>query len=73
MRPPRGGQGDESNPGPAPIFLDTCRPWRDSIIWPFNRLFWQQLADWEAYAKRGFAFIAKRSLMACVAATRPSR
>jgi hypothetical protein len=40
--------------GPAPIFLDTCRPWRESIIWPFNRLFWQQLADWEAYAKRGF-------------------
>ena len=39
---------------PAPIFLDTCRPWRESIIWPFNRLFWQQLADWEAYAKRGF-------------------
>jgi hypothetical protein len=38
----------------APLVLDTFRPWRDSIIWPFNRLFWQQLAAWEAYAKRGF-------------------
>jgi hypothetical protein len=38
----------------APIVLDTFRPWRDCIIWPFNRLFWQQLAEWEAYAKRGF-------------------
>jgi hypothetical protein len=38
----------------APLILDTFRPWRDSIIWPFNRLFWQRLADWEAYAKRGF-------------------
>jgi hypothetical protein len=38
----------------APLVLDTFRPWRDAIIWPFNRLFWQQLADWEAYAKRGF-------------------
>src|SRR5688500_3908390 len=38
----------------APLFFDTFRPWRDSIIWPFNRLFWQQLAAWEAYAKRGF-------------------
>jgi len=43
-------------PGPtdAPVILDTFRPWRESIIWPFNRLFWQQLAAWEAYAKRGF-------------------
>jgi hypothetical protein len=38
----------------APVVLDGFRPWRDSVIWPFNRLFWQQLADWEAYAKRGF-------------------
>ena len=36
------------------VFLDTYRPWRDCVIWPFNRLFWQQLGDWEAYAKRGF-------------------
>jgi hypothetical protein len=40
--------------GNDPFILDTFKPWRESIIWPFNRLFWQQLADWEAYAKRGF-------------------
>lgn len=38
----------------APLVLDGFKPWRDSIIWPFNRLFWQRLADWEAAAKRGF-------------------
>jgi hypothetical protein len=41
-------------PDQAPVLLDAFRPWRDSIIWPFNRLFWQQLAEWESYAKRGF-------------------
>jgi hypothetical protein len=41
-------------PEDGAVVLDTFRPWRDSIIWPFNRLFWQQLAAWEAYAKRGF-------------------
>ncbi len=40
--------------GQAPFILDAFKPWRESIIWPFNRLFWQQLGDWEAYAKRGF-------------------
>ena len=47
-------QGAAPGDGEAPVVLDTFRPWRDCIIWPFNRLFWQQLADWEAYAKRGF-------------------
>jgi hypothetical protein len=41
-------------PSALPFYLDGYRPWRDCIIWPFNRLFWQQLASWEAYAKRGF-------------------
>ena len=39
---------------PAPLYLDSFRPWRDCVIWPFNRLFWQQLAAWEEHAKRGF-------------------
>ena len=47
-------KGNRPSEGHAPFFLDTFKPWRDSIIWPFNRLFWQQLGDWEAYAKRGF-------------------
>jgi hypothetical protein len=41
--------GDE-----PPLILDGFKPWRDCLIWPFNRLFWQQLAAWEEYAKRGF-------------------
>ena len=47
-------QGHEPDAAHAPMVLDTFKPWRESIIWPFNRLFWQQLGDWEAYAKRGF-------------------
>jgi hypothetical protein len=47
-------QGVEPAPGEAPLVLNSFQPWRDSIIWPFNRLFWQQLGDWETYAKRGF-------------------
>jgi hypothetical protein len=36
------------------IVLGEFAPWRDSIIWGFNRLFWQRLAAWEDHAKRGF-------------------
>ena len=37
-----------------PVLLDGFRPWRDSIIWPFNRLFWERLSAWEQHANRGF-------------------
>jgi hypothetical protein len=47
-------QGVSPPPEEAPLLLDGFKPWRESIIWPFNRLFWQQLAAWEAHAKRGF-------------------
>ena len=30
------------------VHLDDFKPWRDSIIWRFNRLFWQRLDAWEA-------------------------
>ena len=46
--------GTSPAPDDAAVILDKFRPWRDCIIWPFNRLFWQHLAAWEAYAKRGF-------------------
>jgi hypothetical protein len=36
------------------LVLGEFAPWRDSIIWPFNRLFWQRLAAWQDHAKRGF-------------------
>jgi hypothetical protein len=34
--------------------LETWTPVRDSVIWRFNRLFWQRVADWEAAAGRRF-------------------
>jgi hypothetical protein len=45
-----GGRGEDD----AGVCLDDWTPMRDSIIWRFNRLFWQRLADWEAATGRGF-------------------
>jgi hypothetical protein len=36
------------------VYLDHFRPYRDCMIWDFNRLFWTRLADWEAASGRGF-------------------
>ena len=36
------------------LCLEDWVPLRDSIIWRFNRLFWQRLADWERASGRGF-------------------
>ena len=36
------------------VVLERFAPWRDSIIWGFNRLFWRRLGDWEAAMKRGY-------------------
>ena len=36
------------------LWLDDFVPIRDSLIWRFNRLFWQRLGDWEQAAGRGF-------------------
>jgi hypothetical protein len=40
---------DEDN-----VHLGAFAPWRDSIIWKFNKLFWQWLTEWEAASGRGF-------------------
>ena len=32
----------------------TSSPYRDCLIWEFNRLFWRHLADWEAASGKGF-------------------
>jgi hypothetical protein len=45
-RPERAEQG--------PLVLGEYGPLRDSVIWQFNRLFWQRLADWEAASGQGF-------------------
>jgi hypothetical protein len=36
------------------VYLDDFVPWRNSIIWKFNRLFWQWLTAWEDASGRGF-------------------
>ena len=38
----------------GPVALDDFRPMREGLIWEFNRLFWQRLADWEAASGRRF-------------------
>jgi hypothetical protein len=38
----------------APLILGEYGPLRDSVIWQFNRLFWQHVAEWEAASGRGF-------------------
>ena len=36
------------------VYLDDFRPYRECMIWDFNRLFWRNLAEWEAASGRGF-------------------
>jgi hypothetical protein len=45
-----GGAGEDD----GRVYLDDFGPLRQSIIWRFNRLFWQRLAEWEAASGRGF-------------------
>jgi hypothetical protein len=55
-----GGVGVEAfeaapdGPPDGPVVLETWTPLRDSIIWRFNRLFWQRVGDWEAASGRRF-------------------
>ena len=36
------------------VALEAWVPVRDSVIWRFNRLFWQRVGDWEAASGRRF-------------------
>jgi len=36
------------------VYLEDFVPVRESVIWRFNRLFWQRVADWEAASGRTF-------------------
>jgi hypothetical protein len=53
------GAGPQSN-GYNHLFLDDFKPYRDCLIWAFNRLFWRHLGDWEAC--RGRLEAARRHL-----------
>jgi hypothetical protein len=39
---------------PGRLYVEDWAPLRDSVIWQFNRLFWQHVADWEAAVGRRF-------------------
>jgi hypothetical protein len=47
------GTGAEPN-ADQHLYLDDFRPYRDCLIWRFNRLFWRHLGDWEAASGQGF-------------------
>jgi hypothetical protein len=49
-----GALGAESDDDGKRVWLDDWAPVRDSVIWQFNRLFWQRLGDWEQATGRGF-------------------
>ena len=38
----------------APFYLADYKPFRDCVIWDFNRVFWRHLGDWEAASGKGF-------------------
>jgi hypothetical protein len=40
--------------GDGRITLDQFSPFRESIIWRFNRLFWERVGEWEAASGKGF-------------------
>jgi hypothetical protein len=54
-RPERLGQDLTAALAPAgAVALDEWAPLGSSLVWQFNRLFWQRLADWERQSGRGF-------------------
>lgn len=46
--------GPEAQVDADRMWLDEWRAVRESVIWRFNDLFWQRVADWETSAGRGF-------------------
>jgi hypothetical protein len=41
--------------------LDEFGPVRDSLIWQFNRLFWQRLGEWDEAAGRRFGRVSDQT------------
>ena len=44
------------------LYLDDFKPYRDCLIWSFNRLFWRYLGDWESRVGQRFRSGAARRL-----------
>jgi hypothetical protein len=54
-RPQRLGDDLAGALGPAgAVVVDEFAPLSRSLVWQFNRLFWQRLGDWERQSGRGF-------------------
>jgi hypothetical protein len=47
------GAGPEAS-GDSHVYLDDFKPYRDCLMWTFNRLFWRHLGDWEASSGKSF-------------------
>jgi len=47
------GDTPDANPQ-RHVYLGDFGPYRDCLIWDFNRLFWRHLTDWEAASGKGF-------------------
>jgi hypothetical protein len=43
-----------ATPEPGRLYLTDFTPFRECIIWDFNRLFWRHLGEWEAASGKGF-------------------
>ena len=49
-----GASGASAEDAGGQVVVDDWAPLGESLIWQFNRLFWQRLTDWERQAGRGF-------------------
>jgi len=49
-----GALGAEADDDGSRVWLEEWAPVRESLIWQFNRLFWQRLGEWERATGRGF-------------------
>ncbi len=44
----------EQRTDPGRIYLEDFQSFRSSIVWDFNRLYWQRLKDWEHVTGKGY-------------------
>jgi hypothetical protein len=54
MAPANPGFGHHTGAKDDRVLLEEFQPFRTSIAWRFNRLYWQRLADWEKSTGRGY-------------------
>jgi hypothetical protein len=54
MAPANPGFGHHPAANPDCLALEDFQPFRTSIAWRFNRLYWQRLAEWEKSTGRGY-------------------